>query len=81
MDMGDRLSDEKELYSTPQRIIYVMRCQNAEKVRQLRSRLERILNVALRLRFRCFHRLRPCWTAILSILCDVDCRISSSACL
>ena len=42
--------------------------QDAEKVRQLRSRLESILNVALRLRFRCFHRLRPCWTAFLSIL-------------
>jgi hypothetical protein len=41
---------------------------DAEKVRQLRSRLESILNVAQRLRLRCFHRLRPCWTAFLSIL-------------
>jgi hypothetical protein len=42
--------------------------QDAEKARQLRSHLESILNVAQRLRLRCFHRLRPCWTAILSIL-------------
>ncbi len=32
------------------------------------GRLERILNVALRLRLRCVRRLRPCWTAFLSIL-------------
>ena len=32
------------------------------------GRLERILNVALRLRLRCVRRLRPCWTALLSIL-------------
>jgi hypothetical protein len=31
--------------------------QDAEKVRQHRSRLESILNVAQRLRLRCFHRL------------------------
>jgi len=42
--------------------------QDAEKVRQLRSHLESILNVAQRLRLRCFHRLRPCWTNFLSIL-------------
>jgi hypothetical protein len=42
--------------------------QDAEKVRLLRSHLESILNVAQRLRLRCFHRLRPCWTAFLSIL-------------
>ena len=33
-----------------------------------RSRLESILNVAQRLRLRCFLRLLPCWTAILSTL-------------
>ena len=33
---------------------------DAEKVRQHRSHLESILNVAQRLRLRCFHRLRPC---------------------
>ncbi|MGH7148503.1 MAG: hypothetical protein ACREIJ_11480, partial [Nitrospiraceae bacterium] len=42
--------------------------QDAEKARQFRSHLESILNVAQRLRLRCFHRLRPCWTAFLSIL-------------
>jgi len=42
--------------------------QGAEKIRQRRSRLESILNVAERLRLRCFHRLRPCWTAFLSTL-------------
>ena len=36
--------------------------------RQLRSHLESILNVAQRLRLRCFHRLRPCWTVFLSSL-------------
>ena len=41
--------------------------QAAEKVRQRRSHLESILNVAQRLRLRCFHRLRPCWTTFLSI--------------
>src|SRR6185436_651357 len=41
---------------------------DAETVRQRRSHLESILNVAQRLRLRCFHRLRPCWTACLSIL-------------
>ena len=34
--------------------------EDAEKVRQLRSHLESILNVAQRLRLRCFLRLRPC---------------------
>ena len=42
--------------------------QDVEKVPQLRSRLESILNVAQRLRLRCFHRLRPCWTSFLSVL-------------
>ena len=42
--------------------------QDAENGRQRRSHLESILNVAQRLRLRCFHRLRPCWTAFLSIL-------------
>jgi hypothetical protein len=42
--------------------------QDAETVRQRRSHLESILNVAQRLRLRCFHRLRPCWTNFLSIL-------------
>ena len=44
--------------------------QDAEKARQQRSHLKSILNVAQRLRLRCFHRLRPCWTAILSILLE-----------
>jgi hypothetical protein len=44
--------------------------QDAEKARQRRSRLESILNVAQRLRLRCFHQLRPCWTTFLSILRD-----------
>ena len=34
--------------------------QDAEKVCQRRSPLESILNVAQRLRLRCFLRLRPC---------------------
>ena len=42
--------------------------QDAEKARLLRSHLESILNVAQRLRLRCFLRLRPCWTNFLSIL-------------
>ena len=42
--------------------------QAAEKVRQLRSRLESILNVAQRLRLRSFHRLWPCGTNFLSSL-------------
>src|SRR5262249_10223181 len=42
--------------------------QDAEKSRQRRSLLETILNVAQRLRLRCFHRLGPCWTVFLSIL-------------
>ena len=42
--------------------------QNAETARQLRSRLERILNVRLRVRLRCVRRLRSCWTNCLSIL-------------
>ena len=42
--------------------------QDVEKVRQLCSHLESILNVAQRLRLRCFHRLRPCWTNFLNIL-------------
>jgi len=42
--------------------------QDGENVRQRRSRLESILNVAERLRLRCFRRLRPCSTAFLSIL-------------
>jgi len=42
--------------------------QDAEKVRQHRSRLESTLNVAQRLRLRRFHRLRPCRTSFLSIL-------------
>jgi hypothetical protein len=42
--------------------------QDTEKGRQQRSRLESILNVAQRLRLRCFHRLRPRWTAFLSTL-------------
>src|SRR4029079_4165517 len=37
--------------------------QDAEKARQRRSLLESILNVAKRLRLRCFHRVRPCWTS------------------
>ena len=41
---------------------------DAENARQQRSNLESILNVARRLRLRCFHRLRPCWTNVLSIL-------------
>jgi len=35
--------------------------QAAEKGCQRRSPLESILNVAMRLRLRCFHRLQPCW--------------------
>src|SRR6267143_7209861 len=38
----------------------------AENARQLRSPLEKILNVPLRVRLRCFPRLRPCWSAVLS---------------
>ena len=43
---------------------------DAEKARPRRSHLESILNVAQRLRLRCFHRLRPCWTDFLSTLQD-----------
>ena len=46
----------------------IIHWQDVEKVRQLRSHLESILNVAQRLRLRCFHRLRPCWTNFLNIL-------------
>ena len=42
--------------------------QVAEKARHRRSHLESILNVAQRLRLRCFHRLRPSWTVFLSSL-------------
>ena len=44
------------------------RPQDAENDRQLRSHLENILNVPLRVRRRCFRRLRPRWTVILRIL-------------
>jgi uncharacterized protein YhaN len=47
--------------------------QDAENARQRRSHLESILNVAERLRLRCFHRLRPCWTDVLSILRESSC--------
>ena len=46
--------------------------RDAENGSQRRSPLESILNVAKRLRLRCFHRLRPCWTAFLSILLDTE---------
>jgi hypothetical protein len=49
MDIRDRLSGKRDCTY-----------QDAEKVRQRRSRLESILNVAQRLRLRCFHRLWPC---------------------
>ena len=42
--------------------------QDAEKVRQRRSRFESLLNVPQRVRLRGFLQLRPCWTAFLSIL-------------
>jgi len=43
--------------------------QDAEKVRQLRSRIVQILNVP-RGYASGLHSLRPCWTAILSILLE-----------
>ena len=42
--------------------------QDAEKAPQLRSRLEQVLNVPLRVRLRSVLRLRPCWESFLSIL-------------
>ena len=36
-----------------------------ENAYQLGSRLETILNVPQRVRFRCFLRLRPCWITVL----------------
>lgn len=44
--------------------------QDAETGFQLCSRLENILNVPQRVRFRCFLRLRPCWKTCLSNLQD-----------
>jgi hypothetical protein len=42
--------------------------QTAENDRQLRSRLEDILNVPQRVRLRCLLHLRPCWTIVLNSL-------------
>lgn len=42
--------------------------QTAENDRQLRSRLEDILNVPQRVRLRCLLNLTPCWTIVLSSL-------------
>ena len=47
--------------------------------------LESILNVAQRLRLRCFHRLRPCWTNFLCILSGIlslrqTCGLSKFSC-